>query len=270
MLLDVEVSVWIQATDRQQVGKKDAYGIRNQFCNQRYYVYARIAETKELVDASPEENKDLGLVSLSFIIVGTCQVLVPASIDVDSDVEDIISGDTHNAEKPSSEGIDGHCWVICLGDNSANCWEGTRISIPVAFNIILTDDARQVYLQLDEMAVDNFRPCIIVGVMGFLPGYGLESLRQRLFAFAAGLLRVHGCCVGARERQVVSWRWLSLAWGNGIQVRLGGRKRAPRLDRYCIILFISIKGGFHSQPVSAVLIGEQVCLAPASLVGLAV
>lgn len=155
MLLDVEMSVWIQATDRQQVGKKDAYGIGDQFCNQRYYVDARIAETKELVDAGPEENKDLGLVSLSFIIVGRCQVLVPASIDVDSDFEDMTSGDTHDAEKPSSEGIDGHCWVICLGDNSANCRKGTRISIPVAFNVILTDDARQVDLQLDEMAVEN-------------------------------------------------------------------------------------------------------------------
>lgn len=59
MLLDVEVPVWVEATDGQQVGEKDAYGVRNQFCDQRYYVDAWIAQTKELVDASPEENKNL-------------------------------------------------------------------------------------------------------------------------------------------------------------------------------------------------------------------
>lgn len=61
MFLDVEVSVRVQATDGQQVGEKDAYGVRNQFCDQRYYVDAWIAQAKELVDTSPEENKDLFL-----------------------------------------------------------------------------------------------------------------------------------------------------------------------------------------------------------------
>jgi hypothetical protein len=43
MLLDVEVSVRVEAADGQQVGEEDAYGVRYEFCDQRYYVDAWIA-----------------------------------------------------------------------------------------------------------------------------------------------------------------------------------------------------------------------------------
>lgn len=88
-------------------------------------------------------------------------------------------------------------------------------------------------------------------ILSFLPGYGFDSLRQRLVALATSLLGIHGSFFRARERQVVSCRWRSLAWGNG---RTGWRRR--RITP-CLAIFIATNGGSHSKPYPRVLSGTD-------------
>lgn len=61
MLLDVEVSVGVQAADRQQMRKEDTDGVGDKLRNKWDYMNTRISQTKKLIHTGTEENKDLEL-----------------------------------------------------------------------------------------------------------------------------------------------------------------------------------------------------------------
>lgn len=61
MLLYVEMPVGVQAADRQQVGKEDTDGVGDKLRDKRNNMDAGVAQSKKLIHAGTEENKDLGL-----------------------------------------------------------------------------------------------------------------------------------------------------------------------------------------------------------------
>lgn len=191
MFLYVEMPVGVQAADRQQVGKEDADGVGNKLRNKRNDVNAGVAKPKKLIHAGTEENKDLGWVASASHLPVHVDGTAPAPASTNWQAGTSSSRETHDAEEPGPKGVDRHFRVIRLGDNSADGWEGARFGVPVSFDIILSDDPRQIDLKLDEMAIDNVCYRTIVGIVSLLPGEGFDILRQRLVALASCFFGVH-------------------------------------------------------------------------------
>lgn len=59
MLLDVEVAIWVESVDGQDLGERNTNGEGQQLCNKGHDMNTRISEREELVDTGAEKDEDL-------------------------------------------------------------------------------------------------------------------------------------------------------------------------------------------------------------------
>jgi hypothetical protein len=72
---------------------------------------------------------------------------------------------THDAQEPSSEGVDRHVRVVRLGHDGSDGGKGAGVGIPVAFDlVVLGEHAREIDLELDEVAVCDLDVLALVDV----------------------------------------------------------------------------------------------------------
>lgn len=171
---------------------EDPKGIGEQFCDQRDDVHAGISQGEELVDAGTKEDEYL---SNAKSACGWQQqpAWMPSQVK-----------NTHDPEEPGPKGVDRYLGVICLRNDSPDSRERARVCVPIALDIILADDPRQVNLELGKMAIAEIGFRSVVDAMNPLFGHHLSGLGDGLRALASGphgaLLVVHACHVNNDER----------------------------------------------------------------------